>query len=50
MADLCPIAMMFTRCRDGVSHHPDEHVRPEDMAAAVDTLARFLVEPAPGGA
>lgn len=50
MADLCPIAMMFTRCRDGVSHHPDEHVRPEDMEAAVDTLARFLVEPASGGA
>ncbi|MFW6076410.1 MAG: M20 family metallo-hydrolase [Hyphomicrobiales bacterium] len=46
MADLCPMAMMFTRCRDGISHHPDEYVRPDDMEAAVHALARFLREPA----
>ena len=46
MADLCPIAMMFTRCRDGVSHHPSEYASPEDMEAAVHTLVRFLEQPA----
>ena len=45
MADLCPIAMMFTRCRDGISHHPDEYTRPDDMEAAVHALARFLEQP-----
>jgi allantoate deiminase len=45
MADLCPIAMMFTRCRDGISHHPDEYACPDDMEATVHTLVRFLQQP-----
>jgi allantoate deiminase len=28
MAALCPTAMLFIRCRDGVSHNPAEHVEP----------------------
>jgi allantoate deiminase len=31
-----PIAMLFIRCKGGVSHHPDEHVRKGDVAAALD--------------
>lgn len=31
-----PIAMLFLRCKGGVSHHPDEHVRKGDVAAALD--------------
>ncbi|CAN5246675.1 allantoate amidohydrolase [soil metagenome] len=31
-----PIAMLFVRCKGGVSHHPDEHVRKQDVAAALD--------------
>ncbi|MEZ5934163.1 MAG: allantoate amidohydrolase [Alphaproteobacteria bacterium] len=42
MADLCPVSMLFVRCRDGVSHHPDEHVEAEDCAAAADVVARFM--------
>lgn len=42
MADLCPIAMLFVRCRDGVSHHPEEFASPDDMALAVSALCRFL--------
>ena len=42
MADLCPIAMLFVRCRDGVSHNPDEFAAPEDMAWAVSALSGFL--------
>ncbi len=42
MADLCPIAMLFVRCRDGVSHVPEEHASAEDMGAAVAAMAHFL--------
>ena len=42
MADLCPVGMLFTRCRDGISHHPDEFVDPEAMHAAIDTLDRVI--------
>jgi allantoate deiminase len=45
MADLCPVAMLFVRCRDGVSHRPDEFAAPQDMAAAVAALASFLASP-----
>jgi allantoate deiminase len=42
MADLCPMAMLFVRCRDGISHHPDEHVATEDLDAAVRALMRLF--------
>ena len=42
MADLCPIAMLFVRCRDGVSHKPEEFASANDMALAISTLAGFL--------
>lgn len=42
MADLCPIGMLFLRCRGGVSHRPEEHAAPADMAAAVAALVRAI--------
>lgn len=42
MADLCPIAMLFVRCRDGVSHKPEELATQADMGAAISALASFL--------
>ncbi|MFM9920972.1 allantoate amidohydrolase [Lacisediminihabitans sp. H27-G8] len=33
---LTRFAMLFLRCRGGVSHHPDEHVTAADVAAALD--------------
>lgn len=48
MADLCPIAMLFVRCRAGISHNPAEFASPADMAVAIATLAgclRSLQEP-----
>lgn len=42
MADLCPITMLFVRCRDGVSHTPEEFAEPEDMATAISALSGFL--------
>ena len=32
MARLCPIAMMFVRCRGGISHNPTEYARPATWA------------------
>jgi allantoate deiminase len=54
MAAVAPMAMLFVRSPGGVSHHPDECVLPEDVAAALESLVCFLdllaarVEPAPG--
>lgn len=42
MADLCPVAMLFLRCRDGVSHTPEEHASAADMGRAVEAMAGFL--------
>lgn len=48
MADLCPMAMLFVRCRGGVSHHPDEWAEGDDMGVAVDVLRRTLIGMAEG--
>lgn len=42
MADLCPIAMLFVRCKGGISHRPEEFASAADMGAAVETMAAFL--------
>ena len=42
MASVAPAAMLFVRCRGGISHHPDESVEEADVAAALDALERFL--------
>jgi allantoate deiminase len=42
MAELTDVAMLFVRCRDGISHHPDESVQLTDVAAAIDVTATFL--------
>lgn len=39
LARLCPTAMLFTPCREGISHHPDEHIERADAEVAVHTLA-----------
>lgn len=35
-------AMLFVRCAGGVSHHPDEAVSEEDVAAAIDAAREFV--------
>ena len=39
MAQVCPVAMLFVRCRGGVSHHPEEYASPADMAVGLSVLA-----------
>jgi allantoate deiminase len=38
MARQCPMGMLFLRCRGGISHHPDEHVREGDVAVALRAI------------
>jgi allantoate deiminase len=42
LAECMPTAMIFTRCRAGLSHHPDEHVEESDIAGALDAAANFM--------
>jgi allantoate deiminase len=42
MARLCPSAMLFVRCRGGISHNPAEFASVEDMGAAVAALIGFI--------
>lgn len=44
MAHLCPVAMLFIRCREGLSHHPDESIEIEDALLAKDVLKNFIQE------
>lgn len=46
LAEICPVGMLFVRCKDGISHNPAESVTPEDaetgtrvLLAAVERLA-----------
>jgi len=34
--------MLFVRCRDGLSHHPDEYAAPQDIDIGVRVLAEFI--------
>jgi allantoate deiminase len=38
-----PTALLFVRCRGGLSHHPDEHVSLEDFIRLVETLRDFIL-------
>lgn len=42
MAELCPTAMLFIRCRDGVSHNPAEHVNAADVETALQVMLGFV--------
>jgi allantoate deiminase len=44
LSAVAPVAMLFVRCERGVSHHPDEAVRSEDVAVALDVITRLLEE------
>ena len=42
MIDITDVAMLFVRCRGGVSHHPDEHVDLADADAGARVLLRLI--------
>lgn len=51
MAALCPVGMLFVRCRGGVSHSPAEAITAEDAGAAARILVDALrhLDPAAAG-
>ncbi len=42
MSVVTPVAMLFVRCREGLSHHPDEYASPADIAVALQVMVDFL--------
>lgn len=42
MSAITPVAMLFVRCREGLSHHPDEYAAPADIAVALQVMVDFL--------
>jgi allantoate deiminase len=48
MIDIADVAMLFVRCRRGISHHPDEHVEVADADAGARVLLRFVENFQPG--
>jgi allantoate deiminase len=42
LSSLCPVAMLFVRCRGGVSHHPSESVRAADVAVAIGVVVDLI--------
>lgn len=42
LSAICPVAMLFVRCRGGVSHHPGESVRADDVTRAIAVLSDYL--------
>jgi allantoate deiminase len=50
LAPAVPTSMLFVRSPGGLSHHPDEQVREEDVEAALATLLNLLLHlhPHPG--
>lgn len=42
IARLTEVAMLFVRCKGGISHNAAESVTEEDVAVAIDVLSKFL--------
>ncbi len=48
MAAITPVAMLFVRCRNGISHHPDESVNVQDVRTAIAVMTDFILQLADG--
>jgi allantoate deiminase len=42
MSQITSIAMLFVRCKGGISHNPAESVTVEDVQVAIEVMSRFL--------
>jgi allantoate deiminase len=42
MAALTNVAMLFVRCKEGISHNPAESVKRGDIRAAIEVMGHFL--------
>ena len=48
LSGVIPLAMLFTRCRGGISHNPAEYASPEDMGLSARVLRALLDDLADG--
>jgi allantoate deiminase len=39
---ICPVTMLFVRCKGGISHNPAESVKTADVRVAIEVLADFI--------
>jgi len=44
VAEICPVGMIFIRCRDGISHNPLEFAEPADVTAGAEVLMSALLK------
>ena len=42
LSAICPVAMLFVPCKDGISHNPAEAVKAADVAVAVEVLSDLI--------
>jgi len=42
MAGIAPAALLFIRCKKGISHHPAESVKPGDVTVALEVMTDFI--------
>jgi allantoate deiminase len=43
MSAITPVAMLFVRCKNGLSHHPDESASLEDARMAISVMNDFIM-------
>ena len=43
LAQICPVAMLFTRCKGGISHHPDESITTGDIMVSLQVLFETVI-------
>jgi allantoate deiminase len=48
LSTICPVAMLFVRCRGGISHNPAESIKRTDAEHAIAALADFCMRLAEG--
>ena len=44
MSRITEVGMLFVRCREGVSHRPDEYASADDIATGTRVLADALAQ------
>ncbi len=42
ISKITPVAMLFVRCKEGISHHPNESVKVDDVRVAIAVMNEFL--------
>jgi len=43
MAGITPAVMLFIRCKNGISHHPNESAKAEDVRVALGVMSDFIL-------